>query len=69
MIYLVLLNTLAIIYILFFKGKYYINIEKETTFYKKTLLGYTLYLMRKTSEYSANSVFSFKIPLKNSKKN
>lgn len=66
--YLVLLNTLAIIYILFLKDKYYISVDKETTFYKKTLLGYRIYLMERTSEYSSSSVFSINIPLKNAKK-
>lgn len=68
MIYLVLLNTLAIIYILFVKDKYYISIDKNKSTYKKVLLGYRVYLMEKTSQYSASSVYSIYFPLRNSNK-
>lgn len=69
MIYLTILNTLAIIYlILSVKGKYYIVVNSDKTFGGKTLLGYKIILWKETSEYSARSVCSIYIPIRNRRK-
>jgi hypothetical protein len=63
--YLIILNTLAIVYILIFKdAKYYFTFRKNETFINKTLLGYHLTLWRKTS-YGATGIFSYYFPIRN----
>jgi hypothetical protein len=67
--YLTILNTIAVIYLILVKNsKYYISVDKDETFWNKTLLGFRIYLMKKTSDYSASSVFGFYIPIKNKRK-
>lgn len=69
MIYLTILNTLAIIYlILSGKGKYYIEVNSDKTFGIKTLLGYRVTLWRVTGIYSAKAVFNIYIPIRNRRK-
>lgn len=54
MIYLTILNTLAIVYLIFgTKIKYYLRFTKELSSCNKTLLGYRLILWKKTSEFGA----------------
>lgn len=68
MILLTILNTLAIIYMLYKQSKLYIEFTKDTTFFDKTLVGYRIVLWKKTSEHSAKGVYTLKIPLKNKQK-
>jgi len=68
MIFLTILNTIAISYLLYKKGNYYIDWRKDTTFIKNTLVAYKITLWEKTSECSANGIYTIKIPLKNKKK-
>jgi hypothetical protein len=68
MIYLTILNTIAIAYLFYKKGKFYINWRKDTTFIKNTLVAYQITLWKKTSEFSASGVYTLVIPIKNKKK-
>ena len=68
MIFLTILNTIAIAYLLYKKGRFYIDIRKDTTFIKKTVVAYDITLWKKTSEFSATGVYSISIPIKNKKK-
>lgn len=68
MIYLTIFNTIAIAFLFYKKGKYYINLRKDTTFINNTVVGYHITLWKKTSEYSASSVYTLVIPIKNKKK-
>lgn len=66
---LTILNTLAIIYLIMsVKSRYYITLEKEQTSWCKTLLGYRVTLWEKTSEHSANGLYSIYVPIKNREK-
>lgn len=69
MIYLTILNTLAIIYLIVSnKSKYYLRFRKETTTYNNTLLGYRLSLWEKLSGSSASSRHSIYLKIRNKKK-
>jgi len=68
MIFLTILNTIAICYLLYKKGKFYIDCRKETTFIKNTFVGFTITLWKKTSENSATGVYTVNIPIKNKRK-
>ena len=68
MIYLTILNTIAIVYLFFKKSMFYINCRKEVTFIKNTVVGYNITLWKKTSEFSATGVYTLRIPIKNKKK-
>ena len=68
MILLTIINTIAIAYLLYKKGRFYIDIRKDTTFINKTVVAYYITLWRKTSEFSATGVYSISIPIKNKKK-
>ena len=69
MIYLTILNTLAIIYLIVSKkSKYYLRFRKETTTYNNTLLGYRLSLWEKLSGGSASSSHSIYLKIRNTKK-
>jgi hypothetical protein len=64
-----ILNTLAIIYLIVVKkSKYYLTFEVETTCFNNRLLGYRLILWKKTSEYFANSKRSIYFKIRNKKK-
>ncbi len=65
---LTILNTIALIYLLVKHIKLYVTFNKKETYENKTLLGYEITLWRKTSEYSASSILTLRIPLKNAKK-
>lgn len=66
MIYLTILNTLAIVYLIVAnKSKYYLSFKKETTTYNNTLLGYRLSLWEKVSSCSASSRYSIYIKIRN----
>lgn len=68
MIYLTILNTLAIVYLITAKkSKCYLSLRKETTTWDKILLGYRLSLWKKTSEYSASSKHSIYLKIRNKK--
>lgn len=68
MIYLTILNTIAIAYLFYKNGKFYIDFKKDTTFIKNTLVAYHITLRKKTSDFSANGVYTLVIPIKNKKK-
>ena len=68
MIFLTILNTLFIIYMLCKQSKLYIEFKKDTTFWNKTLIGYRIVLWKKTSEHSAKGIYTLKIPFKNKRK-
>jgi hypothetical protein len=68
MIYLTILNTIAIVYLFYKKGKFYIDCRKDTTFIKNTVVAYHITLWKKTSEFSASGVYTLVIPIKNKKK-
>ena len=69
MIYLTILNTLAIVYLITAKkSKYYFIFKKETTTYRNTLLGFRLSLWKKTSEYSSSSKHSIYLKIRDTKK-
>jgi hypothetical protein len=69
MIYLTILNTLAIVYLITAKkSKYYFRFKIETTDYNNTLLGYRLSLWEKTSEHSASSKHSIYLKVRNKKR-
>lgn len=70
MIYLTIINTIAICFILF---KLYANIsfsiDKITSFQNDTLLGYRFHINKNRNfEYYTHSIFSFYIPIRNKKK-
>jgi len=69
MIYLTILNTLAIAYLIASKkSKYYLQFRKETTTWDKILLGYRLSLWEKTSEHSSSSKHSIYLKIRDRKK-
>jgi hypothetical protein len=69
MIYLTILNTLAIIYLITAKkSKYYLRFKKETTTYENTLLGFRLSLWQKVDEYSASYKKSIYFKIRDRKK-
>jgi len=69
MIYLTILNTLAIVYLITEKkSKYYLKFNKETTTYENTLLGFRLSLWQKVDEYSASSKHSIYLKIRDTKK-
>ena len=68
MIYLTILNTIAIAYLFYKKGKFYIDWRKDTTFINNTVVAYHITLWKKTSEFSASRVYTLVIPIKNKKK-
>lgn len=69
MIYLTILNTLVIVYLIIpKKSKYYLEFKKETTTWEKTLLGYRLRLCEITSEYSSSSKHSIYLKIRDRKK-
>jgi hypothetical protein len=68
MIYLTILNTIAIAYLFYKKGKFYIDCRKDTTFIKNTVVAYHITLWKKTSEFSTSGVYTLVIPIKNKKK-
>ena len=68
MIALTILNTIAIAYLFYKKGKFYIDWRKDTTFIKNTVVAYHIILWEKTSEFSARGVYTLVIPIKNKKK-
>jgi hypothetical protein len=68
MIYLTILNTLVIFYLLLVRNnKYYFELRKDTTFSVNTLVGYQITLWKKKS-FGANGVWGFYIPIRNKKK-
>ena len=67
-IILTIINTLALIYLIFLKGKYYIDVRKDTTFFNNTLLAYRITLWKGLSKYSSTAIYTLVIPLKNKKK-
>ncbi len=69
MTYLTILNTAAIIYILATnQKKYYLKFETERTNYRKTLIGYTLELWRRSSPHSATRTHYISLLFRNRKK-
>lgn len=70
LIILTIINTIAILYLLYKKTRYYVEIEKRTSSYKKTFLGYALCIWKAhyPEASSARCVFRFKILFKNAKK-
>ncbi len=69
MIYLTILNTLAIVYLITAKkSKFYLRFKKETTTYENTLLGFRLSLWERLSESSASSKHSIYLKIRDTKK-
>lgn len=68
MIVLTILNTIAIFCLFFKRGEYYINIRKNTTFIKDTVVSYSITLWKKENEFCASGVYTLEIPIKNRKK-
>lgn len=65
MIILTILNTLAISYLFYKEGKFYIEFRKDKTFVKETVVAYRITLWKRTSQYSASGIYTLVIPLKN----
>jgi hypothetical protein len=64
-----IINTLAIIYLIFAKkSNYYLDIRKETTYYDNTLLGYRLSLWKKIGRGFNTSKNLIYIKIRNRKK-
>lgn len=69
MIYLTILNTLAIVYLIIQKkSKYYLKFEKEMTFFDKTIVGYRLSLWKRINENSSSYKYALYFPIRNRKK-
>lgn len=69
MIYLTILNTLLIVYLITAKkSKYYLKFGKETTTYENTLLGFRLRLWKKEGSCSASSKHSIYFKIRDIKK-
>jgi hypothetical protein len=67
MIFLTILNTIAIAFLFYKKGSYYIEFYKDKTD-GKILVAYEITLWKRISEYSANSVYTLIIPIRNKDK-
>jgi hypothetical protein len=69
LIVLTILNSLLII-VLFMscKSKFYFRFSKEKAIFSGTLLGYTLRLWKRDSEYSAHGVWSVYFKIRNKEK-
>lgn len=66
--YLIILNTLAIIFLLFSNNlRYSIDVSKQTTFSNNTLVGYLITIW-KTSKYGTSAIYSIYIPIRNRRK-
>ena len=68
MIYLTILNSLAIFFILLKQSNHYFEFKKETTDYENTLLGFRFSLYKQLSEYSASRKKSIYFKIRNKKK-
>jgi hypothetical protein len=69
MIYLTIINTLAIIYLIFAKStKLYFQFRVEKTTWNKTILGYRLVLWKRLSAYESSSVYQLYLTIRNRKK-
>lgn len=67
LLYLTILNTLGIIYILIIKkSKYYLTFRKESV--EKILVGFRLRIWKRVDENSANSNVSFYLKIRNRNK-
>jgi hypothetical protein len=66
---LIILNTLAIVYLLLTKqADLSISVRREETTWNKVLIGYRITLWKKTSEYSSRGIYSIYIPRRNKRK-
>lgn len=65
---LTILNSIAIAYLYYKRGKFYINWRKDITLFNNTLVGYHLTLWKRTSDFSATGVYTLTFPIKNKKK-
>lgn len=65
---LTIINTIAILYLLYKKSRYYVEINKKQSSYNKTFLGYHIALRERLSRYSSIGVFTIRIMFKNTKK-
>jgi len=68
MIIIIIINTIAILYLIFRSSKLSITISKDETFSNRTLVGYRITLWKQINEYSASGIFTIYIPIKNKKK-
>ena len=69
MIILTILNTLAIVYLLLTKQAHLsISARRQEACFSKTLIGYSITLWKKTSEYSSRGIYSIYIPIRNKRK-
>ena len=65
---LTILNSIAIAYLYYKRGKFYINWRKDITLFNNTLVGYHLTLWKRTSNFFASGVYTLTFPIKNKKK-
>ncbi len=68
MIYLTILNSIGILYLLIKEHKLYVSIRKDKTFINRTLVGFHITLWKRTSEFSASGIYTLYIPIKNKKR-
>lgn len=69
MIYITIINTIAIIYLLFAKKvNLYFEFKTNRTSENKVLTGYRIILWKRNDSYSSTSLFVIKIPIRNAKK-
>jgi hypothetical protein len=67
MIFLTILNTIAIAFLFYKKGSYYLEFFKDKT-PRNVLVAYEITLWRRMSHYSANSVYTLIVPIRNKEK-
>ncbi len=66
---LTIINSIILTYLLLKGNKsYYTTFKGEKTFHKKTLLGYSFIIWKRTSAYGSSSVFNLFIPIRNRRK-
>jgi hypothetical protein len=63
-----IINSIAIILVLFHSKGYYVNIRKDVTFFNRTLMAYKITLWRRLSAFSSTGVYTITIPVANRKK-
>lgn len=68
MIVLTILNTIAIFCLFFKRGEYYINIRKNKTFIKDTVVSYSITLWKKVNDFCMSGVYTLEIPIRNRQK-
>ncbi len=68
MIFLTILNTVAIIYLLAKQSKFYIRFSTDTSWHIKTVVAYKLELWKSINDSSAKGVYTLRLPIRNKQK-